>query len=387
MNLSSPLIDGCKSGVSLESGVLATKKDFQYLKHVFLKYLNGGSLKDSTGAFANVMLHGSMARLKCHEWGGKYYFNADGNPISFLTGQNIVGTMDATSLISKFYTGIGEAITEEYPSFDMPLSITRPLETGEVYINSMAIAAYTKHLAVKDWHRIKDLLNAIDFLYASVYSDQGATVKEWLGVRVVREGPYSLRFDKMKGKNRYWSFSMYDKISEIEEGPKSFTLSKTEFSKRIRLDLTLHSAWFSNNRLKTIRDLSNRVHGDYTSWALSLFGSVMQKLSIGPLVGIDCKMLSSLNTEKYGKELALWKRGKPWSGSHESLEYFARKGVNVKIPFNVLSATALAKEALLADEKTRRLWIEKKRTPLQYKDFMSLSNLMPDQKFPVYNNV
>lgn len=227
-------------------------------------------------------------KVWCNKTKGKCYFNVEGNPISFLTGQNVVGTVQLPLLILEFYKKVNKAIKAINPDFRLPKSVVRKIKDLDIYINQLAFASYGPELSSDV--SIKILLDAIDHIYSFALPDlptsSPCTLKAALGLRVVREGPTSIRFDKFSGKHRYWSLALYDKEQEQKENGRSVPCS---LKNRIRFDLTLHNFWFKVNRLPKLSKIHERYGQDYVRWVQGLFKRVLDDVKIGYMLTFQIK--------------------------------------------------------------------------------------------------
>jgi hypothetical protein len=336
IKLGSPMIDGCKSGIKINSD-----KEFRRIKDRLIDR-GGLPLKEESGSILVLdHLGKSKATVKCQEYGGGFFLNLDGNPISYLTGQNVLGEVSA-ELILLFWT----EILSELSLLDLK-SFKDAIGSANIFLHFLAIAGYSRKLGPNKV--IRQTLNVTDFVYSAVGED-GETVKDWVGVAVHREGKYSIRFDRKKGKNRYWSLGLYDKIIELDETGKE-SLIVSSIAQRLRFDLSLYSSWLHANKLKTLKDLDLRIRSS-DSWAADLFDAMLNRLYLRDLLKFD---LSDLVLGDYEEDFNDYLGGgKP---SADAIDWFLRQNVNIKIPFKILSLASMARFVSNTSTEQRRNYV------------------------------
>lgn len=394
-----PMLDGCKCGsmVGLEKveatelGLEVTLPEFEYLRKVIILHLNGVVTSNSTvahlhsvqqvAAKASAREGYSMAKVACTFWKGKYYFNVEGNPISFLTGQNMLGVSSLEKMIRLFYEAIELAIRAKHKKFVFPESITTAIENLDIHIHRLAFACYTPELGLKDWRNMKRFFDVLDHIYTGYAGLQKKSVKEYLGIEVSRHGEYSMLFVKRDNNVRQWSLTMYNKAIEIEE--TSGTTAPDWTANRIRLDLTLQSNWFDRNRCKTLAQLKKRfLLEEYHNWVYELIQRCLEETKAKYLLGF--KTLD-INPGRYVKAFEAW-------SSHADIEvtplmhsWFLEQGLDITIPLNVHMAASSARanfkladgandKAILGDKTAM------KRLKDKYEDGLSNGAFLPIAK-------
>lgn len=343
-----PMLDGCKCGVAMEVdkvasvglGTEVTAKEFQYLKRVFLTSLNGIEVKNAT--LANVYYRGkdvatkprkddySSAKISCNVWKGRHYFNVEGNPISFLTGQNVLGVAHLAKILSLFYLEIERSVQTKDPTFSLPVSVKRSLDSLDIHVHRLAFACYTPELGLKDWTNMSRFFSAIDSIYAGYSKQRNQTVKEYFGIDVTRYGPYSLMFTKKDRVSKLWTLAMYNKAVELEEVTGKRAPEWT--ANRIRLDLTLHSTWFDRNRCKTLRELTKKFAGSYRLWIYSLISACLDETKVRYMLGFRT---IGIDVGDYKKAFTDWSNGKEVSLTPGMQAWFEEQGLDLSIPLNI----------------------------------------------------
>ena len=343
-----PMLDGFKSGIggglrgldrlgATELQSRLTEAEFNYMKNVFLKCLDGAESQTATYALIRNSDIGSQVSLCLKKWKGEYYFNVDGNPISFLTGQNLLGTVQLVKLIATFFSTIENAIKRKCSDFELPMSIVTAIETLNIKIHRLAFACYTPELGLKNWRNISKLVCAIDSVYSAYAALEGMSVKDYLNVRLVKEGEHSIRFDKMEYKAKSWSLAFYNKALELEETGKVAGSAPDWTRNRLRLDLTLSNDWFRRHRCSTLKDVRDAVFksGGYDQWVFGLFESCLQDLKLTYLLTFN---LENVRAGKYEKEFRGWMIGNKQRYTAGCLEFFLEQGLDLTIPVNIHEA-------------------------------------------------
>ncbi len=334
--LSSPMIDGFNSGVplsELQIGGVATsgldteitEKEYNFMVTTLSALPNAINMADK-GWRVTVALDHTFTILGVSKSSSAYWFNVRGNPISFMTGQNVLGVVDLVDTVAAYYRAVSQAVQRLVPDFRMPLSIKRNVDNLQVYIHGLAFAAYTHRLGLPDAAKLKYLLDGIDHIYSHAVPDfERSTLKQQLEVRLTREGDYSMRFDKMSGKNRYWSLALYSKWHELSQQDGS---PADWLQDRLRLDLTLHNEWFKANAKPTLAAIHDKYGHDLKAWVIDLFNHVLTQLQLRYVLSFR---VTNLDKGKYADWFADWLHGNNEKPTVACLEWFRRQGLNVKL--------------------------------------------------------
>lgn len=203
----------------------------------------------------------SAMMLSLRPGANKAYFNLTGNPITFLSEDNISGYGDASAQISKcFATALG--ILEANAGHRLPEALKQMIRRGQIYIHSLEFAAYTKELNKKRY------LSSVQHVLGqgSRSGDQRTSVCTMLGIRVTQNYdnqtiglafPYRKMGDEKK-------LLIYDKAAQMQ----GLTRTSRNFLKnRLRFDLHLDRLWFERRKIRTVADFHqyvNSVAGEAT---------------------------------------------------------------------------------------------------------------------------
>ena len=356
------MIDGYKSGLGLKRSELDINEfstelsdcDYTYLQQVFLKLRNVHQTKNTLSV--KLAMSGTLARLTLNQWKGKPYLNVEGNPISFITGQNVVGTTNLVLLITKFYKKLMGAIKRQVPEFKTPKSVVLAVRDLDIYVHGLAFAAYTNPLEINGRDGLKLFLDFLDHCYSfanPMY--EKTTVKEHLGLRVVREGPTSIRFDRFTRKNRYWSLAIYDKVQQLldtgQDSAKGWEQS-VYLKDRFRVDLTLHSEWFRKNHLLKLRDIHTKHGNDYHQWAMTLLHKVLDETKVPYVMAVSTDFIDPGKYKKWFKRFI--SEGAPVP-SMACREWFIQQGLNVDYGSDFHALISYAKRSFYIDGQDMRL--------------------------------
>lgn len=359
-----PMLDGCKSGVSMgmdkvsavDLGTEVTAKEFEYLKRTLLSKLNGVSIKNLTTANVtsskgksstkDSLREGySMAKVSCNVWKGKYFFNVEGNPISFITGQNVLGVVNLARILDLFYREVEKSIQAIEPTFKLPPSVVKAVEDLDIHIHRLAFACYTPDLGLRNWKNMNRFFHAIDLIYSGYSMLREQSVKDYFELDVVKSGPYSITFVKKDRVSRLWSLGLYNKAVELEE--KFQRTAPDWVSHRIRIDLTLHSTWFERNRCKTLKDIVRKFTESYQTWIYGLIQKCMEETKVRYMLGFKT---FDVDPGRYKKAYDDWSNGKEVKVTEGMAAWFEEQGLDLRIPLNIhMAASAVRATFSLAD--------------------------------------
>ncbi len=401
--MGSPMIDGFKSGVRIDIegtglSIGIKHRDFLYLSGA-LSMLTTFSEKKGN-YWATVSLNGTEVRVECNQRGERYFFNVSGNPISFITGQNLIGTCNLPMLTKKLYIGVTRAIQEKVASFKMPERVREAVENLEMHVSGLSFAMYTPELQFKDWAKVKHLLNVIDYLYAAGMGDN-QTVKEYLGLKVYRQGDFSLLFEKQVGNHKYWTLRLYNKHQESVDKAKLLGIRdmlETDFVKdRLRLDLTLFSGFFQRNRLTTLKSIHERYGKDYAGWATQLVDRALDEMRLRYLLTFR---FYKVDPSVYEDWFNLYLSGEAEPPTSMCKSWFESQGIDVTLPVDLHFAVAKARSsfaiegkksggrALVGDKSVQKYISAMFWNGLINADYLPAFKrallLRPDEKFPAF---
>lgn len=230
-----PMIDGIKMGIEI------SPKQHGYCAAIFEQYAGEPT--------ARLEVKGlTTATLLLNRHNGKNWLNLHCNPISFVTGQNVIGHTDESSIRNMWYAVDG--LLQEGPKVRGPLldrDMRDRIKKNLIAIHQIAFASYTKVIPKKYQPQ---LLRFVDTLYAYPLSakEDKSCIKDRLGVLLEKGGEYSLTFSKRRDTHRVWRLCMYNKEVELKEtGANVTNLNVEEYANKLRLDLTLSSTWIRDN--------------------------------------------------------------------------------------------------------------------------------------------
>lgn len=365
--LTSLLLDGSKHGVMLDIAMNSLKsevssEDYEYLLSKFKLHPSYSS--NNGKSYIKVRLQGTLAKVSVNKHNNHFFFNLEGNPISFLTGQNVFGHVELPLLILDFYKRVVKAIRLDLDQVDhgsvgpeskfkLPVKIVRNVKNLNLYVNGLSFACYSLPLTegltgsesqATNWKQMKMVFDAIDHIYSFALPDAEAehsTLKESLGLRLVREGPYSLRFDRYVSRNRYWSLALYNKFKEQQDKGRIVNAEACDLSwnwteNRIRFDLTFHNFWFQSKKLKKLSDIHYLYGDDYVGWVQSLFNACLSQIGLQYFLSFNL----DLDMGAYARDYKRWISSLKRQTSHASVKaspaaksWFMRQGLNLDISF------------------------------------------------------
>lgn len=358
--LTSPMVDGFNGGMKvmeIESSGLnseLSRSDYDYICTAIKSTANG--TERSGNCWTTITLEaGDSIRVECNERRGRYFLNIGGNPISFLTGQNLVGTCDLPLLVGRLYRGVGKAIRKEVPSFSMPSGVREAVESMNISVNGLAFAMYTPELELRDWKQVKYILLALDNLYSARIGASTQSVKDYLGLKVYRQGEYSLLIEKRVGNQKYWTLRLYNKHVEVKDKAIAAgveAVSSDWLKNRLRIDLTLFSGFFYRNRLRTLADI-HQAHGkDYAGWAVELAERAMKKdARIHYLLSFNV-MMAGIDRGNYEEWFESYLNGDADVPSVMCKNWFENQGIDITLPMEVHAAAAMALESFTRADRS-----------------------------------
>jgi hypothetical protein len=358
------MLDGFSGGISVgavlpELGLEITPEDYKVLKKAFEK---GGGVDTGKGGWVvSVKTKGSKARLQLTANGGKCFFNVMGNPISFHSGQNVMGGVHLSKQVEDFFLGIEEGLKVEFSE-----KVRKKISELEIFVHHLSFACYTQKIPVARRKALEGVINA----WASIFH-QGMVVNgevelaaDMLGMKVVKEGALSVRFEKRfhgDGVSRFYSLAVYNKNQELEDTDKDWQV-RGDLENRLRLDLTLHRRWLAYYRLNTLADIHRKYGLDYQGWVESLFRRAVEELKL--IYVFDPVRVWDTGVGKEGStvrgEYEKWWAGalgkKPSAGF---VAAGAALGVDVTVPALFYKMTYFALAQLGVREKALDRWLVK----------------------------
>ena len=409
MLISSPMLDKADSGLLIDTTSTEelsneiTPTDYNYLRRMLKKCIGFNESDDRCWAY--VQMHGTQAKIGINKYKGKCWFNVEGNPISFLTGQNMMGSLEIQSMTTAFYDLVLKAIKAANPSFKVPKSILEAVATLNLSIHRLAFACYTPSLQFRNWSMVERLIHIVGEMYSVslMYKNESYTIPKILGIKVAIDGPMSLRFDAMRNEKRYYSLSLYNKWKEaIDKGKECVP----ELRDLLRFDLTLHSKWFNYNKIRTLGDVVNRFGSNYSGWVRSLFTQALDEIRLHNI--FEYPNPTEVRVGNYADWYAAWLRdecvheipvGNRKDPNRLRYEWFKHQGIDVTLPhvFYLVAAKARAginisgehiaaiqDGSLAARRDVARLYIKGVENPDFQRVASKVRRIMPDNNFPSY---
>lgn len=347
-------IDGLNAGISLENPEIdISKNTYLYMRKAFLRMgakSKGKKFLDLTITNPVVGVDDAKhTKLIVNEFGGRYYFNVQGNPISFLSGQNVFGYSNLPDLVTSFYKACGRIMKRLWKDFKMPAEIRSTVENMNVYTSRLAVTNYSNKLLLKDG-QLKHFYDNVEHIYSS-HPDgvNRASLCEILGVKLQRDGDYSILFKKTNkyGKN-VWSLRLYDKAEELRSRDIA---APACLGGTIRFDLTLFSPWFSGHKLKTVGAIHNHVvkrhgvssnmDGIYVSWINSLIKFSVNEVKLNYIH--SCRLPRPEDMGEFRDAYLSWQKGTRFSVKDAATEFFRTRGFDMTLPPAFYSVVSGAK--------------------------------------------
>lgn len=228
-----------------------------------------------------------------------WYLNLDGNPLKFMTGQNVYGKPEADKQIVEMFQACVAALEAE-TGRTFPQRLKDEVKEKRIHVNALEFAAYSP--PVRDKKRI---INAWTYMFrrSNVLRDvngMNRSLAEILRVRLmsnddfedtlfgfatltenrVKEVMFTV-YDKeaeLDGRlNRDGEVIEYDVVAESERATKVGPKERADIKNRLRFDVGLTSVWFNNRKIKTLLDLSLYVKRVYAGDWVELVRHEVQK--------------------------------------------------------------------------------------------------------------
>lgn len=199
----------------------------------------------------------------------RYFLNLSGNPLTFYTGQNVVGFAENCMLMIQQLYRRTLAIVERQSRWKFPARLYNAIDSAELNINYIEFATYST--VVPD---VTQLLADTHHMYSSAYSltDNALSVAELLNVRHERQHiTHTSIALKLMGSDRRGIDRMllaYDKVAEqgSKQSPHTALIAN-----RLRIELSLQSEWFrrkkiGGKKLQTLAQLDAYVKLKHKTW-------------------------------------------------------------------------------------------------------------------------
>jgi hypothetical protein len=316
------LLDGFAGGMAVadarrqEMSISLSDSQFQALRAAFARV---GYSEEGKNLYTQVRLEGSLARLQLRVENERKFFNCSGNPISFLTGQNVGGSLNVSQQVREFYDGVAHALNLEWE----PVTASA-IQRLDIHVHSLAFAAYTQDLGFKRRATLERLINAWCMVYSTGTLEGGRMLSDILGVKVSKEGPLSLRLEKRQGRHKYWTLCVYNKNQELEDADLETVPS---LESRFRLDLTIHRRWFDANRCPTLGTLHTKYGSAWTSFVTKMFRRAIDDLKL--IYVFTCVNPYTVDVGNYGRDFKRWEARE--SVSEEALKWYDSQGLDLRL--------------------------------------------------------
>lgn len=392
--LSSPMVDGVKCGTDMtnttnELSSEITRQEFDRFRQKVVDHVPEEQRFTGKNVVGFKLKGKSQVKISLTQWKNRYYFNVEGNPISFSSGQNQVGDVNLTHSITSFYYKINKEL--KLLGMVLPRSVKQAVASLDIYIHSLTFAAYTLPLNNAVISKLVGGLAHI-YNYADLNDQDCVTIARELKLRVQLEGMESIRFDRKVGSNKYWSLALYNKVLEQQ----AMGIACIEDAKdRLRLDLNLKSAWFANNRLYKLKDIHLKYGNDYKQWVTKLISQALNDIMLQYILSFPT--LDLIDLGKYEREFARWEKGEKIT-NFLAKEWFARQGLNLGLSYRLHRAAHMARLTLGMPEPVRDLFLNGSELAAlelakwmksgYVKEFIPLqeraASFLPDLSFPLF---
>ena len=221
------MIDGIKMGIQIND------KQYKDTLKTFARY--DGKYTEQISVAGKT-----KAQVLVNEFQGLYWLNIHCNPISFITGQNRMGTIDGAIVVDIWDT-IAETVRDTCGAQLLDADMRSRIDAHLINVYQIAFASYTKKIP-QDYQQ--HLLGFTYGLYIRPLDTVGKYVSadRILGLRVEQgESGYSITFTKKTGNHKRWRLCIYNKAVELIETGNEVPLEGLKDC--LRLDLTLTSQW------------------------------------------------------------------------------------------------------------------------------------------------
>lgn len=222
-----PMIDGIKMGIKIND------RQYRNVLKALARYDGKHCEQITVGGK-------TKAQVLVNEFQGTYWLNIHCNPISFVTGQNVMGTTDAASIVD-IWEAMHEHVLHDCGAHLLDDEMRVRIQAQEINVYQIAFASYTKKIPMEYQQHL------LGFVYG-LYVRPLDTVGEYksadriLGLQVAQgESGYSLTFTKKVGNNKRWRLCIYNKAVELEDTEKEVPIEGLRDC--LRVDLTLTSQW------------------------------------------------------------------------------------------------------------------------------------------------
>lgn len=279
---STPMIDGAESGIEIGSetaySVEVGKADFSKTMRWLQEHET--AKKEGAGTITVVVegVHENTTKavlILKREKNHKAFLNLKGNPVSFLSGQNVMGTPDLNTLIQRFYLMVERALRRDLgEKFRFPDGVSKKVAEGKVNLHSVTIAAYTPRILKPG--KVDKFLRLLAEVYnKSLSGPEGMmfSASDEAGFTCVREFSAtvpSLMITRWKVDDTRRSalevLTLYSK--EVEQEAKERKLNEVHAEAvhgRLRFDLRLTSKGLRQLRMPTLKDWAERA-ARYGGW-------------------------------------------------------------------------------------------------------------------------
>ena len=244
-----------------------------------------------------------------------WYLNLDGNPLKFITGQNVYGRPEADTQIVKVFRSCIKVLETE-TGLRFPVRIKKEVESKNIHVNNLEFAAYSPPLTNK-----KKVINAWSYMFrrANVLAKESGlnrSLSEILGLRMLDNDGYEdtvFGFATLNSaRQKEIMFTVYDKEVEIDSKKKkdgdavecdlvvdrehdrprgASKEAREDIKNRLRFDIALTSIWFNSRKIKTLAELENYVqrkfNGDWVALVQAEVQRVMERACLIEMWSVD----------------------------------------------------------------------------------------------------
>jgi len=295
-----------------------------------------------------------------------FFFNVQGNPISFISGQNVVGTPDMRKLLVRFYGDLEKAIARDAgdSDFEFGKDVWNAIFEGRLNIHSATVAAYSEKVTKPE--KLATLLAVLLDVYTGVLRSgtvegevtspageagftctlEGSEESDLMPSLMLKEWDVSARPRRAKS-----TLTLYSKVHEREAAGQRLSEAECEIlNGRIRFDLRMSNWELQHRGLQELRAWEKKASkaGGYEELCKELITGFMERS--GLIYAVSFPNPWTLKFEDSGDELTLkkWEKGEKLS-ERDTLMFYYKHGVDLKRSVNFHLSAAASRVALSVD--------------------------------------
>lgn len=363
--LRTPMIDGIRAGMDVgEYSVEIGKSTYQKLTRA-LRRLGGTQINDNTLAaqVAGLKKNSTVARLLLKQGRKYFFFNVQSNPISFISGQNVVGTPDMRKLLVRFYTDLEKAIGKQAKdeSFEFGKEMWDVIFEGRLNIHSVTVAAYSERVTKPE--KMAKLLKVLAHIYNGILRVEKGDNEErdWSAVSPADEAGYTCTLEGSEEHDgmpslmlKEWDTSvrprrvrstlvLYSKVHEREAmGQALGEMECSVLEGRLRFDLRLSNWELQRARLSELRAWEKKAEkaGSYEELCKELITGFLERSGLIYAASFPNPWTLTFDDSVDRLTLNKWEKGEKLS-ERDTLMFHYKHNVDLRRSVNFhLSAAA-----------------------------------------------